>query len=172
MLLIACFTVGVADAQFGKLKGLGKKIEKAAKEKVEKEADKAKGDAKKEAKKHADKAKYGLEDDEYIVEHNGYYEDKSIALKGDNLGIYKKARKTDWNELQTFAFDGEDWHPNIEFIAYNGLYYVYRWNEAVKAKDTEKMTGDLLKRVTWCISQLMKMNSAEALRGLDDKEYN
>ena len=35
MLLIACFTVGVADAQFGKLKGLGKKIEKAAKEKAE-----------------------------------------------------------------------------------------------------------------------------------------
>ena len=47
MLLIACLTVGVADAQFGKLKGLGKKLEKAAKEKVEKEADKAKEDAKK-----------------------------------------------------------------------------------------------------------------------------
>ena len=48
MLLIACFTVGVADAQFGKLKGLGKKIEKAAKKEVEKAKEKTEKEAKKE----------------------------------------------------------------------------------------------------------------------------
>ena len=87
MLLIACFTVGVADAQFGKLKGLGKKVEKAAKEKVEKEADKAKGKTEKEAKKQADKAKYGLEDDEKRLD------DGTIVLVGDDLGMYAKEEK-------------------------------------------------------------------------------
>lgn len=183
MLLIACFSVGVANAQFGKLKGLAKKAKQAV-EQVDKSKAKAEKaqqsstvvqeinkEAEKQAEKQVTKTSKGIADDEYIVDHYGYYEDKSVALKGDNLGIYKKARKTDWNELQTFAFDGEDWHPNIEFISYNGLYYVYRWNEAVENKDTEKMTGELLRRVSWCISQLMKMNAAQALRGLDSNEF-
>lgn len=175
MLLIACFTVGVADAQFGKLKGLGKKIEKAAKEKVEKEADKAKEDAKKEAKKEAkkqaDKVKYNLDDDEYIVDNYNSYDDKSIGIKGDNLGIYEKARKTDWEDLQQYAFDPENWHYNTAWIANNALYYVNRWNKAIDAGDTEKMTAnDIYTRVNWCISQILNMYSAEKLQGISKKE--
>ena len=161
MLLIACFTVGVADAQYGKLKGLGKKIEKAAKEKVEKEADKAKGKAEKEAKKQADKAKYGLDDDEYIVDYYNSYDDKSIGIKGDDLGMYAKAEKTNWEDVQKIVYDPKEWVANPTIVEKNALYYLYRWKKACAEGDTEKMTGEIYPRVNWCVNQIANYNSNE-----------
>lgn len=176
MLLIACFTVGVADAQLSKLKGLGKKLEKAAKEKVEKEADKAKEDAsskaKSEAKKQVDKAKYDLEDYEKRTE-NG-----TIVFVGDDLGMYAKAEKTDWEEVQTIVYDPKEWVANTTVVEKNALYYLYRWKKACDEGDTEKMTGEIYPRVNWCVSQIANYNSNEKY-GLSyikfkqfGKEYN
>ena len=157
MLLIACFTVGVADAQLSKLKGLGKKLEKAAKEKVEKEADKAKEDAsskaKSEAKKQVDKAKYDLEDYEKRTE-NG-----TIVFVGDDLGMYAKAEKTDWEEVQTIVYDPKEWVANTTVVEKNALYYLYRWKKACDEGDTEKMTGEIYPRVNWCVNQIANYNS-------------
>ena len=159
MLLIACFTVGVADAQLSKLKGLGKKLEKAAKEKVEKEADKAKEDAsskaKSEAKKQVDKAKYDLEDYEKRTE-NG-----TIVFVGDDLGMYAKAEKTDWEDVQTIVYDPKEWVANTTVVEKNALYYLYRWKKACDEGDTEKMTGEIYPRVNWCVSQIANYNSNE-----------
>lgn len=159
MLLIACFTVGVADAQFGKLKGLGKKIEKAAKEKVEKEADKAKEDAsskaKSEAKKQVDKAKYDLEDYEKRTE-NG-----TIVFVGDDLGMYAKAEKTNWEDVQKIVYDPKEWVANTTVVEKNALYYLYRWKKACDEGDTEKMTGEIYPRVNWCVNQIANYNSNE-----------
>lgn len=159
MLLIACFTVGVADAQFGKLKGLGKKIEKAAKEKVEKEADKAKEDAsskaKSETKKQADKAKYDLEDYEKRTE-NG-----TIVFVGDDLGMYAKAEKTNWEDVQKIVYDPKEWVANTTVVEKNALYYLYRWKKACDEGDTEKMTGEIYPRVNWCVNQIANYNSNE-----------
>ena len=176
MLLIACFTVGVADAQLSKLKGLGKKLEKAAKEKVEKEADKAKEDAsskaKSEAKKQVDKAKYDLEDYEKRTE-NG-----TIVFVGDDLGMYAKAEKTDWEDVQTIVYDPKEWVANTTVVEKNALYYLYRWKKACDEGDTEKMTGEIYPRVNWCVSQIANYNSNEKY-GLSyikfkqfGKEYN
>ena len=157
MLLIACFTVGVADAQLSKLKGLGKKLEKAAKEKVEKEADKAKEDAsskaKSEAKKQVDKAKYDLEDYE---KRNG-----TIVFVGDDLGMYAKAEKTDWEDVQTIVYDPKEWVANTTVVEKNALYYLYRWKKACDEGDTEKMTGEIYPRVNWCVNQIANYNSNE-----------
>lgn len=159
MLLIACFTVGVADAQFGKLKGLGKKIEKAAKEKVEKEADKAKEDAsskaKSETKKQVDKAKYDLEDYEKRTE-NG-----TIVFVGDDLGMYAKAEKTNWEDVQKIVYDPKEWVANTTVVEKNALYYLYRWKKACDEGDTEKMTGEIYPRVNWCVNQIANYNSNE-----------
>ena len=159
MLLIACFTVGVADAQLSKLKGLGKKLEKAAKEKVEKEADKAKEDAsskaKSEAKKQVDKAKYDLEDYEKRTE-NG-----TIVFVGDDLGMYAKAEKTDWEDVQTIVYDPKEWVANTTVVEKNALYYLYRWKKACDEGDTEKMTGEIYPRVNWCVNQIANYNSNE-----------
>ena len=176
MLLIACFTVGVADAQLSKLKGLGKKLEKAAKEKVEKEADKAKEDAsskaKSEAKKQVDKAKYDLEDYEKRTE-NG-----TIVFVGDDLGMYAKAEKTDWEDVQTIVYDPKEWVANTTVVEKNALYYLYRWKKACDEGDTEKMTGEIYPRVNWCVNQIANYNSNEKY-GLSyikfkqfGKEYN
>ena len=176
MLLIACLTVGVADAQFGKLKGLGKKIGNAAKEKVEKEADKAKEDAsskaKSEAKKQVDKAKYDLEDYEKRTE-NG-----TIVFVGDDLGMYAKAEKTDWEDVQTIVYDPNEWVANTTVVEKNALYYLYRWKKACDEGDTEKMTGEIYPRVNWCVNQIANYNSNEKY-GLSyikfkqfGKEYN
>ena len=159
MLLIACFTVGVADAQLSKLKGLGKKLEKAAKEKVEKEVDKAKEDAsskaKSEAKKQVDKAKYDLEDYEKRTE-NG-----TIVFVGDDLGMYVKAEKTDWEDVQTIVYDPKEWVANTTVVEKNALYYLYRWKKACDEGDTEKMTGEIYPRVNWCVNQIANYNSNE-----------
>ena len=159
MLLIACFTVGVADAQFGKLKGLGKKIEKAAKEKVEIEADKAIEDAsakaKSETKKQADKAKYDLEDYEKRTE-NG-----TIVFVGDDLGMYAKAEKTNWEDVQKIVYDPKEWVANTTVVEKNALYYLYRWKKACDEGDTEKMTGEIYPRVNWCVNQIANYNSNE-----------
>lgn len=159
MLLIACFTVGVADAQFGKLKGLGKKIEKAAKEKVEKEADKAKENAsskaKSETKKQVDKAKYDLEDYEKRTE-NG-----TIVFVGDDLGMYAKAEKTNWEDVQKIVYDPKEWVANTTVVEKNALYYLYRWKKACDEGDTEKMTGEIYPRVNWCVNQIANYNSNE-----------
>ena len=159
MLLIACFTVGVADAQFGKLKGLGKKLEKAAKEKVEKTADKAKEDAsskaKSETKKQVDKAKYDLEDYEKRTE-NG-----TIVFVGDDLGMYAKAEKPNWDDVQKIVYDPKEWVANTTVVEKNALYYLYRWKKACDEGDTEKMTGEIYPRVNWCVNQIANYNSNE-----------
>lgn len=159
MLLIACFTVGVADAQFGKLKGLGKKIEKAAKKEVEKAADKAKEDAsskaKSETKKQVDKAKYDLEDYEKRTE-NG-----TIVFVGDDLGMYAKAEKTNWEDVQKIVYDPKEWVANTTVVEKNALYYLYRWKKACDEGDTEKMTGEIYPRVNWCVNQIANYNSNE-----------
>lgn len=176
MLLIACFTVGVADAQLSKLKGLGKKLEKAAKEKVEKEADKAKEDAsskaKSEAKKQVDKAKYDLEDYEKRTE-NG-----TIVFVGDDLGMYANAEKTNWEDVQEIVYDPKEWVANTTVVEKNALYYLYRWKKACDEGDTEKMTGEIYPRVNWCVNQIANYNSNEKY-GLSyikfkqfGKEYN
>lgn len=176
MLLIACFTVGVADAQLSKLKGLGKKLEKAAKEKVEKEADKAKEDAsskaKSEAKKQVEKAKYDLEDYEKRTE-NG-----TIVFVGDDLGIYANAEKTNWEDVQEIVYDPKEWVANTTVVEKNALYYLYRWKKACDEGDTEKMTGEIYPRVNWCVNQIANYNSNEKY-GLSyikfkqfGKEYN
>lgn len=159
MLLIACFTVGVADAQFGKLKGLGKKLGDAAKEKVEKKADKAKekasSKAKSEAKKQADKAKYDLEDYEKRTE-NG-----TIVFVGDDLGMYAKAEKNNWEDVQKIVYDPKEWVANTTVVEKNALYYLYRWKKACDEGDTEKMTGEIYERVNWCVNQVANYNSNE-----------
>ena len=176
MLLVACFTVGVADAQLSKLKGLGKKLEKAAKEKVEKEADKAKEDAsskaKSEAKKQVDKAKYDLEDYEKRTE-NG-----TIVFVGDDLGMYANAEKTNWEDVQEIVYDPKEWVANTTVVEKNALYYLYRWKKACDEGDTEKMTGEIYPRVNWCVNQIANYNSNEKY-GLSyikfkqfGKEYN
>ena len=176
MLLIACLTVGVADAQFGNLKGLGKKIGNAAKEKVEKEADKAKDNAtskaKSEAKKQADKVKYDLEDYEKRTE------DGTIVFVGDDLGMYAKAEKTNWEDVQKIVYDPKEWVANTTVVEKNALYYLYRWKKACDEGDTEKMTGEIYPRVNWCVNQIANYNSNEKY-GLSyikfkqfGKEYN
>lgn len=182
-LLIACLTAGIADAQLSELaRGLGKKVGKNVKEKVESKAEKvgeqtekaaqeAVEKVEKEAQTQVQKVSNGLAEDEYIVEHYNYYDDKSIGLKGDNLGMYAKARKTDWEDLQKYAFDPENWHPNTKYVEYNGLYYLNRWNKAIEAEDTEKMTGELSNRVTWCINQMLNMYKAKSYAGLTKEEY-
>ena len=190
MLLITCATAGIANAQLGKLKDLAKKAGNAAKEQVQKSRQAAEKvqDTKqtvevkesleaisekveKEVQGQVQKVANGLAEDEYIVENYNYYDDKSIGLKGDNLGMYAKARKTDWEDLQKYAFDPENWHPYTQYVEYNGLYYLNRWAKAIEAKDTEKMTGELSKRVTWCINQMLKMYQADSYAGLTKDEY-
>lgn len=171
MLLIACFTVGVADAQLSKLKGLGKKLEKAAKEKVEKEADKAKEDAsskaKSEAKKQVDKAKYDLEDYEKRTE-NG-----TIVFVGDDLGMYAKAEKTNWDELQEYAYNPQQWVQGTVMVEKNALYYLYRWKKAGEEGDTENLSGEIYDRVNWCIGQVvnLKKDKNYTLEIIDYKPY-
>ena len=135
MLLITCATAGIANAQLGKLKDLAKKAGNAAKEQVQKSRQAAEKvqDTKqtvevkesleaisekveKEVQGQVQKVANGLAEDEYIVEHYNYYDDKSIGLKGDNLGMYAKARKTDWEDLQKYAFDPENWHPYTKYV--------------------------------------------------------
>lgn len=214
-LLIAVLTVGAADAQFGKLtKGLGKKIENAAKKEAAKAKEEVKQKSQQEAAKQrgqdtldklrqeqeakstssgssngsssssytpyvdeeyeAPKAKKQepLEDDEYIVSNYRSFDDQSVAIKGDNLGMYSKARKTDWEELQKYAYDPENWMLETQWIENNALYYVYRWKKAVEAKDLEKMCDHvIIERLSWCITQILKIANDKSYRELTEKEY-
>ncbi len=171
MLLIACFTVGVADAQLSKLKGLGKKVENAAKNKASEEVDKAKdkatSKAKSETKKQVDKAKYDLEDYEKRTE-NG-----TIVFVGDDLGMYAKAEKTDWNELQKYAYNPQEWVQGTVMVEKNALYYLYRWKKAGEEGDTENLTGEIYDRVNWCIAQVvnLKKDKNYTLEIIDYKPY-
>lgn len=182
MLMIVCFTAGTANAQFGKLKKLAKKAESVVKDKKikeRKEEIKAAVDGEGEiasvkGKVEEAKTKAQLEDYEYIYSNWGFFDDKSVAFKGDNLGMYAAARKTDWNDLQANADNGN----YGEVIEANALYYLYRFKKAVESGDTELMTGDFLDRTTWCVSMIssMKKNGAVLLRIKDfkafGKEYN
>lgn len=182
MLMIVCFTAGTANAQFSKLKKLAKKAESVVKDKKikeRKEEIKAAVDGEGEiasvkGKVEEAKTKAQLEDYEYIYSNWGRFDDKSVAFKGDNLGMYAAARKTDWNALQADAEKGS----NGEAVEANALYYLYRFKKAVESGDTELMTGDFLHRTTWCVSMLssMKRNGA-VLYIIKDykafgKEYN
>ena len=110
MLLVALCSTGVADAQLSKLKNLGGKVEKAVKSQVTETATAPKSELKPYEKKLSD---------------------GTIVFVGDDLGMYAKARKTDWNDVQDrCAYSPEYWVQATDVTEENGLYYLYRWMKA------------------------------------------
>lgn len=118
MLLIACFSVGVANAQFGKLKGLAKKAKQAVEQ-----VDKSKAKAEKaqqsstvvqEVKKAKETQTEAAAPVETQVKKNSLesYEkrldDGRIVFVGDDLGMYAKAEKNNWEDVQKIVYDPKE----------------------------------------------------------------
>lgn len=171
MLLIACFSVGVANAQFGKLKGLAKKAKQAVEQ-----VDKSKAKAEKaqqsstvvqEVKKAKETQTEVAAPVETQVKKNSLesYEkrldDGRIVFVGDDLGMYAKAEKNNWEDVQKIVYDPKEWVANTTVVEKNALYYLYRWKKACDEGDTEKMTGEIYPRVNWCVNQIANYNSNE-----------
>jgi hypothetical protein len=157
-LLIAFCTVGMANAQFSKLKGMAKKAKQAVEQ-----VDKSK-EAIKESKGTQTEVAAPVETQ---VKKNSLesYEKKTdngtIVFVGDDLGMYAKAEKTDWEDVQEIVYDPNEWVANTTVVEKNALYYLYRWKKACDEGDTEKMTGEIYPRVNWCVNQIANYNSNE-----------
>lgn len=148
MLLVALCSTGVADAQLSKLKNLGKKVEKAAKSQGAETAKETVATLKSDLKPYEKRLSDG-----------------TIVFVGDDLGMYAKARKTDWNDVQEHcAYSREYWVQATDVTEENGLYYLYRWMKACEEGNTDDMTGEIYTRVNWCIGQIVNINK--------DKNYN
>ena len=112
-LLVLCCTAGIANAQFG---GLGKKLKEKAKTAVTQKKNEVQAEAKQELKQKANQAASNLEPYEQKMD------DGSIAFKGDDLSMYKEARKTDWEDLQSrCTYNPKVWNPNTELVERNTL---------------------------------------------------
>jgi hypothetical protein len=164
MLLIACCSAGMANAQFSKLKGLAKKAKQAVeqvdntKAKVEKAQQSS--TVVQEVKETKETQTEVAAPVETQVKKNSLesYEKKTdngtIVFVGDDLGMYAKAEKTDWEDVQKIVYDPKEWVANTTVVEKNALYYLYRWKKACDEGDTEKMTGEIYPRVNWCVNQI------------------
>ena len=165
MLLVLCCTAGIANAQFG---GLGKKLKEKAKTAVTQKKNEVQAEAKQELKQKANQAASNLEPYEQKMD------DGSIAFKGDDLGMYKEARKTDWEDLQSrCAYNPKVWNPNTELVERNTLYYLYKWKKACEEGNTEKMVDEAFNRLNWCITQVKNINQDNnyKIKVLDFKQF-
>ena len=165
MLLVLCCTAGIANAQFG---GLGKKLKEKAKTAVTQKKNEVQAEAKQELKQKANQAASNLEPYEQKMD------DGSIAFKGDDLGMYKEARKTDWEDLQSrCAYNPKVWNPNTELVERNTLYYLYKWKKACEEGNTEKMVDEGFNRLNWCITQVKNINQDNnyKIKVLDFKQF-
>ena len=164
-LLVLCCTAGIVNAQFG---GLGKKLKEKAKTAVTQKKNEVQAEAKQEVKQKANQVASNLEPYEQKMD------DGSIAFKGDDLGMYKEARKTDWEDLQSrCAYNPKIWNPNTELVERNTLYYLYKWKKACEKGDTEKMVDEGFNRLNWCITQVKNINQDNnyKIKVLDFKQF-
>lgn len=153
MLLALCFSVGISNAQFG---GLGKKLKEKAKSAVTEKVNEAKKGTQQKVEQKVVEEANNLEEYETIYRNYGYYDDKSIGFKGENLGIYANARKTDWDDLQAKVNDPATYSEYNQYVECNGLYYLYRWNKAIDDKDMKQIAGDFYTRTMWCANIIFK----------------
>ena len=164
-LLVLCCTASIVNAQFG---GLGKKLKEKAKTAVTQKKNEVQAEAKQEIKQKANQVASNLEPYERKMD------DGSIAFKGDDLGMYKEARKTDWEDLQSrCAYNPKDWNPNTELVERNALYYLYKWEKACEEGNTEKMVDEGFNRLNWCITQVKNINQDNnyKIKVLDFKQF-
>ena len=164
-LFVLCSTASIVNAQFG---GLGKKLKEKARTAVTQKKNEVQAEAKQEVKQKANQVASNLEPYEQKMD------DGSIAFKGDDLGMYKEARKTDWEDLQSrCAYNPKIWNPNTELVERNTLYYLYKWKKACEKGDTEKMVDEGFNRLNWCITQVKNINQDNnyKIKVLDFKQF-
>lgn len=160
ILLIACCTFGTANAQLGKLKSLGKKVENATKKEVEKTSE-------------AVQTATAIQQTSSLESYEKRQNDGTIVFTGENLGMYAKACKTDWKEVQTHVYDPNEWIAGTKVVEQNALYYLYKWMKAAEEGDTEKLTGEVYTRLGWCVGQVVSYHKNEkyGIQLIDMKQF-
>lgn len=158
----------MADALLG---GLGKKLKEKAKTAVTQKKNEAQAEAKQVVKQEAKQV--ALQATSNLEPYEQKMEDGSIVFKGDNWGMYSKAQKTDWKDVESRTNEPYEWIAGTDIVEKNALYYLYRWMKACEEGDTEKMVGEIYTRVGWCVTQIVNYHKNEkyGLQFVDAKQF-
>ena len=158
----------MADALLG---GLGKKLKEKAKTAVTQKKNEAQAEAKQVVKQEAKQV--ALQATSNFEPYEQKMEDGSIVFKGDNWGMYSKAQKTDWKDVESRTNEPYEWIAGTDIVEKNTLYCLYRWMKACEEGDTEKMVGEIYTRVGWCVTKIVNYHKNEkyGLQFVDAKQF-